>query len=359
LRAWIRQRLLAWFRKHCRDLPWRRDRDPYRIWVSEVMLQQTQVATVIPFFERFLETFPNLEALAAAEEQQVLRLWEGLGYYRRAHNLHRAARLLVSQQGGEIRDDPKAFGALPGVGRYILGAVLSQAFERPLPILEANSLRLLCRLFGFAADPRSTAGQRWLWKTAAALVPRRRVGAFNQALMELGALVCTPAAPRCAACPLAKHCVARQESLQEIIPLRQGPQSIVEVQEGAVVVRRGSQILLVQRPGHGRWAALWEFPHGPVAPRETYEQAAARILTELTGLRADLGAEIMTIKHGLTRFRITLVCFAAHYRRGKFASAFYAQGRWVEPAQLRDFPVSAPQRRLAQGLLTSRQQQLF
>jgi A/G-specific adenine glycosylase len=188
----IRRRLLAWFARHQRDLPWRANRDPYRIWVSEVMLQQTQVSTVIPYFKRFLEAFPTLIDLAEADEQDVLRLWEGLGYYRRARDLHRAARSLAAEFDGRIPDDPEAWQALPGVGRYILGAVLSQAFDRRLPIVETNSQRVLCRLFGQRADPRRGPGRHWLWQVAERLLPMRRVGEFNQALMELGALICAP-----------------------------------------------------------------------------------------------------------------------------------------------------------------------
>src|SRR5262249_26065537 len=197
------RRLRAWFDRHRRDLPWRRDRDPYRVWVSEVMLQQTTVAAVGPYFERFLAAFPSLADLAAADEQDVLRLWEGLGYYRRPRHLHAAPRRLVSEHGGTLPDDPAVWRDLPGVGRYILGAVLSQAFDRRLPIVEANSLRVLCRLFGYAGDPRSGEGQRWLWETAETVLPAERVGDFNQALMGLGALGCTPAAPPCGRCPLA------------------------------------------------------------------------------------------------------------------------------------------------------------
>src|SRR5579885_1721505 len=271
----LRRRLLAWFDAARRDLPWRRDRDPYRIWVSEVMLQQTTVAAVVPYFERFLRAFPSLRDLAAAAEQDVLRLWEGLGYYRRARDLHRAARQLVTTHGGTIPDDPEALGELPGLGRYTVGAILSQAFDRRLPVLEANSLRVLCRLFGRADDPRRGPARRWLWQAAEDLLPHRRVGDFNQALMELGALVCTPTAPRCEACPLADDCVARRLGRQDEIPAKAPPPAITEVREAAVVVRRGADVLLAQRPeSASRWANLWEFPHGPVGDRESHEAAA-------------------------------------------------------------------------------------
>jgi A/G-specific adenine glycosylase len=350
---------LAWFDRHARDLPWRRDRDPYRIWVSEVMLQQTQAATVIPFFERFLDAFPNLNALAAASEQDVLRLWEGLGYYRRARDLHKAAQQLAAEHGGHVPHDPAIFGELPGVGRYILGAVLSQAFDRPIPILEANSLRVLCRLFGLRSNPRSGPAQRRLWDLSRRLVPARRAGDFNQALMELGALVCTPAVPRCRLCPLARQCAAHREGLEDVIPIRPDPPDVEEVAEAAVVVRRGSRVLLVQRPPDGRWGGMWEFPHGSLEPGEVPEEGAVRLLAGLTGIRAGLGPEILTLRHGVTRFRITMVCFEARYRRGRFRSAFYRRGLWVEPRQLPDYPVSVPQRRLAEALVRARQRRLF
>jgi A/G-specific adenine glycosylase len=343
--------LLRWFDKHRRDLPWRRDRDPYRIWVSEVMLQQTQVATVVPFFERFLAKFPTVPDLAAADLQEVLRLWEGLGYYRRARDLHRAARHMVETHGTTLPNDPADWHQVPGVGRYMRGAVLSQAFEARLPIVEANSLRVLCRLFGYNGDPRRGPGQRWLWETAESLLPRRRVGDFNQALMELGALVCLPAAPKCDVCPLSKNCVARQQGKQGTIPLRPVPPNIVAVREAAIVVRRGPEVFLARRPASAsRWAEMWEFPHGQLVDKESHEEAATRILRELTGLDVKLGPELLTIRHGVTRFRIQMVCFEARHRGGEFASLFYTEGRWVRTDQLPDFPVSVPQRRLARAL---------
>jgi A/G-specific adenine glycosylase len=360
LRRRVRRRLASWFDKARRDLPWRRDRDPYRIWVSEVMLQQTTVAAVVPYFERFLRAFPTLADLAAAPEQEVLRLWEGLGYYRRARDLHRAARRLAASHSGTVPDDPAVLGELPGMGRYTLGAVMSQAFDRRLPVLEANSLRVLCRLFGRTDDPRRGPVRRWLWQVAEDLLPARGVGDFNQALMELGALVCTPTAPRCGGCPLASDCVARRLGLQDAIPVKAPPPAITDVREAAVVIRRGPDVLLAQRPESAtHWANLWEFPHGPLGDGESHEEAAVRLARE-TGIDVALGPELLTLRHGVTRFRITMACFEAKYVRGRFRPDFYRQGLWLAPERLPDYPVSAPQRQLAKALLApERQRTLF
>jgi A/G-specific adenine glycosylase len=360
LRRWAVPRLLDWFARQQRPLPWRKDRDPYRIWVSEVMLQQTQAAVVASYFERFLEAFPTLADLARADEQDVLRLWEGLGYYRRARDLHASARKLLADHAGHFPDDPEVLGGLPGFGRYTCNAVLSQAFDRRLPILEANSQRVLSRLFARREDPRQGPARRWLWQAAETLLPARRVGEFNQALMELGALVCTPTAPRCGECPLAGRCQARRLGEQESIPARAAAPAVTEVREVAVVVRRAERVLLVQRPAAGRWANLWEFPHAPLRDGESHERATERLLTELTGIEARLGLELQTIRHGVTRFRITLVCFEAEHVAGEFRSSFYQQGLWLTPAELAGHPVSAPQRRLARSLADAgRQPRLF
>lgn len=359
LRSRFRRRLLAWFDRHQRDLPWRRDRDPYRIWVSEVMLQQTQVATVLRFFEPFLEAFPTIAALAAADEQEVLRHWEGLGYYRRARDLHRAARALAALHGGRFPDDLDSLRDIPGMGRYTRGAILSQAFDRRVPILEANSRRVLARVLGLRDDPTRGPGERWLWQAAETLLPRRCVGDFNQALMELGALVCTPARPRCEACPLASLCTARRLGLQEVIPARGARPTSVPVREAAVVVFRRGRVFLVQRPAQGRWANLWEFPHDQLRPGESHEAAAARLLPELTHIRAIVGPELLTLRHTIMHYRVALVCFESRYRAGAFCPGAYQAARWVEPARLADFPVSMPQRRLAQALISSRQKRLF
>jgi A/G-specific adenine glycosylase len=342
----IRKRLRAWFRRHARDLPWRNTRDPYRIWISEVMLQQTQVATVIPYFHRFLRRFPTLRKLAQADEQEVLRLWEGLGYYRRARALCAAARRLVEHKHRTIPDDPEFVGALPGFGRYTVAAVLSQAYDRRLPILEANSQRVLCRLFGIDKNPQTSAVRAHLWQLAETLLPKKSVGDFNQALMELGALICTPSQPKCSGCPLREHCQACRQHRQDQIPLRVRQPKIVAVEEVAVIVRKPGRVLLVQRPEGGRWARLWEFPHDAIEPSETAESTAHRLLAML-GITGDVHGEIAKIRHSVTRFRITMTCLDVAYGAGSLSVSNYADAVWVPPERLQDYPLSTPQRRLA------------
>lgn len=345
-RAAIRRRLLAWFGKNARPLPWRATRDAYRIWISEVMLQQTQVATVIPYFRRFIEQFPTLTTLADADEQVVLRLWEGLGYYRRARDLCRSAQRLRENNYRTIPDDPDFVGTLPGFGRYTTNAVLSQAYDRRLPILEANSRRVLCRLFGIAEPPRDQV----LWQLAKTLLPVKSVGDFNQAMMELGALVCTPTKPNCDACPLRGPCQARRDGLQHDIPRRAKAVEIVAVEEVAVVLERKHRLLLVQRPDGGRWAGMWEFPHCPRQPNETIEDAAHRLLLSL-GLDGDVLAQLTTIRHSVTRFRITMTCHHVRHQRGGLRRTGYPNAAWVRLQDLCEYPLSTPQRRLARRLL--------
>lgn len=364
--AGLRVKLLNWFDKYQRDLPWRhsensdRSRDAYRIWISEVMLQQTTVAAVVPYFERFIAALPDVRALASADEQQVLKLWEGLGYYRRARHLHAAAKVLVKEHGGELPNDPAVWESLPGVGRYILGAVLSQAFDRRLPIVEANSLRVLSRVFGYRSDPREGEGKAWIWSAAQAVLPAKRVGDFNQALMELGALVCSPTSPSCSECPLASKCEAKRLGLQEAIPPKKKPPAITELNEVGVVIRDGERVLLCQRPANaGRWQNMWEVPHAPRENGEDIPVAAIRVAKELTGLDVDVGAEVLKIKHGVTRYAITLVCLEASLTGGTFVPGPYAAAKWLTLTELAEYPVSSPQRKLMTELVNNRQGRLF
>ncbi len=354
--AWrraFRQRLSAWFVRSARDLPWRRTRDPYCVWLSEIMLQQTQVATVKPYFERFVQALPTIEALAAADEQQVLRLWEGLGYYRRARQLHQAARVIVAEHGGKFPRDREAVRRLRGIGRYTAGAILSIAFDAREPILEANSTRLLARLAAYRGDPASTAGSRVLWAIAEAVLPRTKVGAFNQALMELGSTVCLPKAPRCDACPVSMLCHARAAGLQTAIPAPKPKRPAEARREAAVLVHRGGRVLVVRRPEGERWAGLWDFPRFQIhalAPA-AIERELAEGVERLTGVAIRLAGHRTTLRHGVTRFRITLACYDAEYVSGPIAKHASTTMRWVRPRELEAYPLSTTGRKLARLLV--------
>jgi A/G-specific adenine glycosylase len=350
--AWLRsfrRRLPAWFDRNARKLPWRRNRDPYAVWVSEIMLQQTTVATVIGYFDRFLKTFPTIHALAAADEHDVLRLWEGLGYYRRARQLHRAAKLIAAEHGGRFPSDPDVVRGLPGVGRYTAGAILSIAFDARQPILEANTLRVFSRLLAYDGDPHSTAGQQVLWAMAEAVLPQKGSGRMNQALMELGSEVCTGRAPHCEACPVASLCRANQEGRQLEIPRPKPKRSIEAVRQAAVLVRRRGRVLLLRWPEGQRFAGLWDFPRFPITckrPAELHRELAENVLA-LTGVMIAPDRRIKTLTHGVTRFRITLDCYEAEYL-GTDNKTCKLETRWLRPSELDAYPLSSTGRKLAQ-----------
>ncbi len=346
-RRLLAARLLAWFDRHARQLPWRGTSDLYRIWISEVMLQQTQVATVVPYYQRFLAAFPDVKTLAAAPEQQVLKLWEGLGYYRRARQLHAAAQTIVAEHDGVYPQTIEDVRALAGIGRYTAGAILSIGLDQRLPILEANTVRLLSRLAAFRGDTASTAGQKFLWRAAEKLLPVNRCGSFNQALMELGSELCTPKAPACDCCPLARLCPTRELGLQAEIPAAKKPKQYEEVTEAAVVIRRGRKVLLRQCQRRERWAGLWDFPRFAV-PGGLNGQLVPHVVEqtrEMTGVAIGTPAELATLKHGVTRFRITLEVFAA-----AAASSRIKQGAWVALDELGDYPLSTTGRKIARLL---------
>jgi A/G-specific adenine glycosylase len=343
---------LAWFRCHARDLPWRQTKDLYAIWVSEIMLQQTQVATVVPYYDRFLAEFPDVVSLAAAKEQQVLRFWEGLGYYRRARQMHAAAQQVVREHSGRFPATFDAVRSLPGIGRYTAGAILSIGLDERLPILEANTIRVLSRLSAYRGEVTTAAGQRHLWSLAETLLPAHECGAFNQALMELGSEICTPRSPACDVCPVAIHCRAHADRLVQQIPAPARRMRYEEVTEVAIIVRDGRRVLVRQcQPGE-RWAGLWDFPR--FAGEAT---AAPERVAEMTGIRASLGRLLTTLKHGVTRFRITLQCYEAtcsdRARRNHKNSVANSAVRWVHPDELAELPLSVTGRKLAQ-LLTPR-----
>lgn len=313
------------------------------------MLQQTQVATVRDYFERFLAAFPSIDALAAAPEREVLRLWEGLGYYRRARQLHRAARVIVAEHHGRFPRDPEAVRRLPGIGRYTAGAILSIAFDARQPILEANTTRLFARLLAHRGDVTSLASSKRFWAMAEAVLPRCDVGRFNQALMELGSEVCRLREPRCGDCPVAALCPTRAQRLQGEIP-RPKPKKQYQLRhEVAVLVRRRGRVLLVQCSEGRRWAGLWDFPRFEVHAEHPDALAGevVRGVETQTGAIVRLGEHLATIKHGVTRYRITLDCYEARYISQSDGRAAPATMRWLRPGELSEYPLSTTGRKLS------------
>jgi len=350
--AWkgkFRRRVLSWFERHARDLPWRETRDPYRIWISEIMLQQTQVVTVIDYFRRFLQAFPTVSDLARADEDQVLRLWEGLGYYRRARQLHKAAWIIVDEHDGRFPRDIETIRSLPGIGRYTAGAIASIAWDAREPILEANTTRVLSRLLAYRDDPTRTPGQKLLWGFAEALLPRKNAGAFNQALMELGSEICTPRQPLCDRCPIGDLCPTNAMGLQESIPASKKKTIYEDMTEAAVVIRRRDKVLLRRCDDGERWSGLWDFPRFRIVATsgEALHQELEAKVAELSGLIVETGRKLATIRHGVTRFRITLLCHEARCVRGRLCAK---NMRWVKPEQLQDYPLSVTGRKMSKLL---------
>jgi A/G-specific adenine glycosylase len=352
--ARIRENLAEWYAHAARDLPWRADRDPYRVLVSEMMLVQTTVAAVVPFFKRFLERFPDVRALAAADEADVLKAWEGLGYYRRARQLQAAARAVVDRHAGVFPDDPEAVRALPGVGRYIAGAVLSFAFDRPAPIVEANTQRVLARWLAWRGDLKASATQARLWQAAERLVPPVGAGAFNQAFMELGALICTPRSPRCLVCPVSRECQARALGIQDELPVTTPKPPPLDVVEACALVQRDGRYLILQR-GPGRlWEGFWEFPTVHVSGADPAGRAfeggsvdLAEGVRRLTGVEVSVGPVVQTLRFGVTKHRVRL---DAHEARALGDERAPVGAAWVLPEDLSEYPFGSAGRRLAAWL---------
>ncbi len=338
------QELLQWFEKEQRPLPWRKDYDPYSVWISEVMLQQTQVTTMLPYFERWMVTLPNLEALASAPEDQVLKLWEGLGYYSRALNLKKAAIILMEQHGGDLPGDHDTLLTLPGIGPYTAAAISSIAFQQDRAVVDGNVIRVLSRLTG---DSESTKinSQRF-WTLAQKLLPPGKARDYNQALMELGALICSPKKPQCGSCPLQKKC----PGLTEQIPNLGKRQEKEKIQVSIAVLRRGSEVFIQKRPPTGLMAGLWEFPGGKVEHGESPEEALRRELQEELDVQVDALEHLLTIPHAYTRFQVQLHCFSAEFKGEIPHLKSAVEGRWVAIHELGEFAFPAANLRLIEFL---------
>ena len=315
------------------------------------MLQQTQVATVIDYYKRFMKRFPTVKKLAAADQSEVLKLWEGLGYYRRARQLHAAAGVIVEEHGGKFPETLDEVLALPGIGRYTAGAILSISLDQRLPILEGNTIRLFARLLAMRADPKTSANQKVLWQFSESIVPRNRAGDFNQALMELGSQICTPKSPSCSQCPIIRFCPTFHGRLQEQIPAASVKVKYENIQEAVVVVPKGSTAkrrkYLVRLCGEDeRWTGLWDFPRFELGKREAKSWLSEQV-KELTGLNVVVGSASNRIKHAVTRFRITLDVYRCEEVKGRLSSKRSETFRWVESDELSVLPMSTTGRKIA------------
>lgn len=343
----LRRALLAWYDRARRDLPWRRTQDPYAIWISEAMLQQTRVETVIPYWERFLARFPDVGSLAGADLDDVLGVWQGLGYYSRARNLHRAAGVVMEEHGGRLPDDAEGLRSLPGVGRYTAGAVASIAFDRPEPVLDGNVARVLARLLEIREDVKRTAVATRLWEMAAHLVDGPRPGDLNQALMELGATLCTPRSPRCGACPVSARCAARASGDPEAIPARSPKRPVPRIHAACALVARRGRLLAVRRPPEGLMGGLWELPGGDLEAAETRRPARAlsRLLGERVGLRVAGLRKRGQVEHVFTHRRLLLHVYRAAEVEGRVRLRGPDGHRWVSREGLAQLPQSVLMRK--------------
>ncbi len=401
----LHQSLLAWYSSNARDLPWRHTNDPYRIWVSEIMLQQTQVDTVIPYYEKWLKKFPDLTSLAKASLSDVMKCWAGLGYYRRARMLHRAAKIVMKKFNGQLPNDAHALRGLPGIGRYTAGAIASIAFGEKAAILDGNVIRILTRIFGIRQDIGKPGTIQKLWKISEGLVacvdaahfPAGNVrhhhsrvplvcgvGDFNQAMMELGATVCLPENPNCGKCPVSKLCKARLEGKEAEYPVRKKREKLEKIRTAALVLwNEKGKVLLQKQPREGRWGGLWMFPHGKdleeimggfkILDTRSKKSKGDRQSFTACPLLHIKPRKIMSIKHGFTKYLVHLDVYEANLnsnlsshpapvRRGAckrvrrsltrlvgplFASSSF---RWLKPREAGRYPLPSPHQKIAEAL---------
>lgn len=351
--ARMRKALLAWYGANGRDLPWRRHQEPYPIWISEIMLQQTQVKTVIPYYQRWLERFPTVEVLASAELEAVLKVWQGLGYYARARHLHGCAQVLVEQYDGKFPQELSAVLALPGIGRTTAGGILSAAFNLPISILDGNVKRVLARLMALSVPP--TKALKQLWEFSDQLLDPRHPRDFNQALMDLGATICTPKMPLCPVCPWAQHCQAYSLNLQSQLPMRETssplPHKLIGV---AVIWNDQGQVLIDKRPAKGLLGGLWEFPGGKLEPGETYEACIQREIKEELGIEIEVGDHLITLDHTYTHFRVTLNVYHGRHLSGEPQPIECDEIRWVTVDELDQFPFPKANEKIIAALKNNR-----
>ena len=342
----FRKKLTKWFNTHHRKLPWRGTQNPYYIWVSEVMLQQTQVKKVLEYYQNFVDTFPDIHRLAAADLQEVLKAWEGLGYYARARNLHKAAKVIVSGFGGKIPTDYAIFRKLPGVGEYTGAAVQSIAFQAPYAVTDGNVKRVLARLFLIDSPINASTSSKTLRESADRLLNRDAPGTFNQGMMELGATVCRPRSPLCVVCPVNTFCRAFRTARQEEFPIRLKSKPLPEYRLAVGVVHRKNHILITQRKIDGLLGGLWEFPGDEIGAKETADEACIRQIKERVNLSVEVTEYLTRVKYAFTHFKIVADVFYCRYQSGEVVLNGPVDHRWVTVDDIDQFPFPRAHQRI-------------
>ncbi|WP_319585101.1 A/G-specific adenine glycosylase [uncultured Pseudodesulfovibrio sp.] len=344
--------LLQWYDAEQRDLPWRSDPTPYRVWVSEIMAQQTQMDRVVEYYKRWMDRFPDLHSLAEAHEEDVLNLWEGLGYYSRARNLHRAAVLIQDQFGGEFPQDFPDIRSLPGVGEYTAGAVASIALGQREPAVDANVLRVFARLLDMDIPVRDRAGRNMVEDAVRRLIPEDRPGDFNQAVMEFGALICRKN-PRCEACPVREFCRAFEKGTVPLRPVLPASKEIIRIDMATGFLVHQGRVLIQKRKPGDVWPGLWEFPGGCVEPGETAEQALRREYLEEVELAVEPVEKITVVRYSYTRYRVTMDCFLCRFEGDPSEPVFHeaVKGGFVHPAELSGYALPSGHRKLVDRML--------
>lgn len=345
--------LIAWFAQHKRNMPWRGQADPYAVWISEIMLQQTRVDTVIPYFLRWMEHFPDAASLCTATEEEVLKQWEGLGYYSRARNLHKTAKIIVHEYGGEFPSNVEILQTLPGIGRYTAGAVASIALGQDEPVLDGNVRRVLARIFDISLPARSSEAEEIFWELAARLIPHGKAGDFNQAMMDLGATICIPRNPNCTECPISNQCEANRLGIQNERPVFSARTPIPHLKVTAGIIQRNGQVFLARRPSKGLLGGMWEFPGGKCEPGEDLPDCLQRELLEELGVTVRVGDAFGVYEHAYTHYRVTLHAFLCSLEKGEPRAIEASEIRWVCPEDLPNLPMGKLDRQISRRIIAS------
>ncbi len=357
----IQQQLLLWFQDEGRALPWRKKYDPYHVWISEIMLQQTQMERGVEYFQRWIDRLPDIVAVADAEEEEILKLWEGLGYYARARNLHKTARIIKDNYYGRLPKEHGTLLTLPGIGPYTASAIASIAFNQDFPVVDANVERIFARIFDIDAPLKHKDTKKKMDKLAWRLLPSGNSRQFNQALMEFGGLVCTPKNPLCAICPIAQQCQALLRGVVHERPLPRKGKKVIPIEMATGILFHDDQIFIQKRLENDIWGGLWEFPGGRLEEGEQADEAMVREFLEETELQVEVCEKITTVVHHYTRYKVILHCFTCRFRLGFENPVLHAaqESRWIQPKDLHVYGFPAGHRKLIEYINKQRAELFF